>query len=317
MLRVNLLAHLSTGVEVFSMKLIIFSFTFTDLDLRANVILFTKDLTPLPSPELLSDSPWVQKCRHLLQKTTLVTTRQPFKVAMSLDTLRPPTSAELRLLWEPEVLTIQWMYEESRPSTFMSARCCWRAENTAPLVFLACDTLWRKVIPPYKMQPLTHEASFSNANIFLIFLWKKKKAFNQQRTSNRPCSPYDTQASHTCKKCASTMFIYMSSSSLPLPMKHKCSPLAMEPDSKDCFWASSRDFTERANSEGFWSICARGKEHSACHLEAADTSNSSFCADSGFFCPTRSESKWKAVDRCPELYCSAGRQSTTKNRTPS
>lgn len=32
---------------------------------------------------------------------------------------------------------------------------------------------------------------------------------------------------------------------------------------------------------------------------------------------TRSESRWKAVDRCPELYCSAGRQSTTKNRTPS
>lgn len=55
--RVNSFAHLSTGVEVFSMKLIIFSFTFTDLDLRANVILFTRDLTPLPSPELLSDSP--------------------------------------------------------------------------------------------------------------------------------------------------------------------------------------------------------------------------------------------------------------------
>lgn len=32
---------------------------------------------------------------------------------------------------------------------------------------------------------------------------------------------------------------------------------------------------------------------------------------------TRSESKWKAVDRCPALYCSAGRQSTTKKRTPS
>lgn len=32
---------------------------------------------------------------------------------------------------------------------------------------------------------------------------------------------------------------------------------------------------------------------------------------------TRSESRWKAVDRCPELYCSAGRQSTTKKRTPS
>lgn len=65
MLRVILLAHLSTGVEVFSMKLIIFSFTFTDLDLRANVILFTKDLTPLPSPELLSESPWIRKVQTL------------------------------------------------------------------------------------------------------------------------------------------------------------------------------------------------------------------------------------------------------------
>lgn len=53
--------HLSTGVEVFSMKLIIFSFTFTDLDLRANVILLTKDLTPLLSPGLLSDSPCIRK----------------------------------------------------------------------------------------------------------------------------------------------------------------------------------------------------------------------------------------------------------------
>lgn len=51
--------HLSTGVEVFSMKLIIFSFTFTDLDLRANVILLTKDLTPLLSPGLLRDSPCI------------------------------------------------------------------------------------------------------------------------------------------------------------------------------------------------------------------------------------------------------------------
>lgn len=115
-------AHLSTGDEVFSMKLIIFSLTFTDLDLRANVILFTKDLTPFPSPELLSDSPCIQKCKHAFQKAT---------VALSLETLVPPTSAELRLLWDPEVLTIQWMYEESRPSTFMSTRCCWRAKNTA------------------------------------------------------------------------------------------------------------------------------------------------------------------------------------------
>lgn len=40
------------------------------------------------------------------------------------------TSAELRLLWDPDVLTIQWTYEESRPSTFMSTRCCWRAGIT-------------------------------------------------------------------------------------------------------------------------------------------------------------------------------------------
>ena len=39
----------------------------------------------------------------------------------------------------------------------------------------------------------------------------------------------------TCRKWANTMFMYMSSSSLPLPMKHRCSPLAMEPDSNDCF----------------------------------------------------------------------------------
>lgn len=61
----------------------------------------------------------------------------------------------------------------------------------------------------------------------------------------------------TCRKCANTMFMYMSSSSLPLPMKHRCSPLAMDPDSKDCFCVSRRDFTESANSDGFWSICKK------------------------------------------------------------
>lgn len=30
---------------------------------------------------------------------------------------------------------------------------------------------------------------------------------------------------------------------------------------------------------------------------------------------TKLASRWKAVERCPELYCSAGRQSTTKKRT--
>lgn len=50
-------AHLSTGVEVFSMKLIIFSFTLTDFDLSAKVILLTSDLTPLPS--VLFSSPCI------------------------------------------------------------------------------------------------------------------------------------------------------------------------------------------------------------------------------------------------------------------
>lgn len=50
-------AHLSTGVEVFSMKLITFSFTLTDFDLSAKVILLTSDLTPLPS--VLFSSPCI------------------------------------------------------------------------------------------------------------------------------------------------------------------------------------------------------------------------------------------------------------------
>lgn len=40
------------------------------------------------------------------------------------------TSTELRLLWDPEVLTIQWTYTLSGPSTLMSARCCCSAEHT-------------------------------------------------------------------------------------------------------------------------------------------------------------------------------------------
>lgn len=52
-----LLHYLSTGADVFSMKLITFSFTFTDLDFRAKVILLTKDFTPLPSPDPFGDSP--------------------------------------------------------------------------------------------------------------------------------------------------------------------------------------------------------------------------------------------------------------------
>lgn len=56
------------------------------------------------------------------------------------------------------------------------------------------------------------------------------------------------------------MFIYISSSSLPLPMKQRCSPPATEPDSIDCFCASNRDFTDCANSAGFWSICRTNKQ---------------------------------------------------------
>lgn len=51
------MTHLSTGVDVFSMKLITFSFTLTDLVFKATVILFTKDLTPFPSLEPLGESP--------------------------------------------------------------------------------------------------------------------------------------------------------------------------------------------------------------------------------------------------------------------
>lgn len=56
------------------------------------------------------------------------------------------------------------------------------------------------------------------------------------------------------------MFIYISSSSLPLPMKQRCSPPATEPDSIDCFCASNRDFTDCANSDGFWSICGANEK---------------------------------------------------------
>lgn len=51
------MTHLSTGVDVFSIKLITFSFTLTDLVFKATVILFTRDFTPFPSPEPLGESP--------------------------------------------------------------------------------------------------------------------------------------------------------------------------------------------------------------------------------------------------------------------
>lgn len=97
---------------------------------------------------------------------------------------------------------------------------------------------------------------------YSLFFCKRKPLISkdvgkEHRSCRNLCSLELSFSSLTCRKCASTMFMYMSSSSLPLPMKHRCSPLAMEPDSKDCFWASRRDFTERANSEGFWSICEK------------------------------------------------------------
>lgn len=175
-------AHRSTGVEVFSMKLIIFSLTFTDLDLRANVILLTKDLTPLLSPGLLRESPCiVEKTKR---KQQLQRSRNMFK--MYICELGKKnclwgelTSAELRLLWDPDVLTIQCTYEESRPSTFMSTRCCWRAKkkkshkSQVSFQFLPNKTLQfvtRRCRILNVFNPLTHEASFSNADVFFVFL---------------------------------------------------------------------------------------------------------------------------------------------------
>lgn len=66
-LRCEKVSHLSTGVEVFSMKLITFSFTLTDLDLRAKVILLTSDLTPV-----LFSSPCLTDRLHLNSKYTAV-----------------------------------------------------------------------------------------------------------------------------------------------------------------------------------------------------------------------------------------------------
>lgn len=79
--------HLSTGVEVFSMKLIIFSFTFTDFDLRAKVILLTKDLTPLLSP---GESPCPQQ--------TVIEVKKEEHAQREGKSPHPLTSAELRLL---------------------------------------------------------------------------------------------------------------------------------------------------------------------------------------------------------------------------
>lgn len=107
------------------------------------------------------------------------------------------------------------------------------------------------------IHPLTHETTFSDADIFFVFLLKKAKMSVKSAREKIAKSCCFCILSLTCRKWANTMFMYMSSSSLPLPMKHKCSPLAMEPDSKDCFCASKRDFTERANSDGFWSICGK------------------------------------------------------------
>ena len=215
--------YLSTGVEVFSMKLIIFSFTFTDLDLRAKVILFTRDLTPLPSPALPKDSPWRSVERERERKREREKRRDEHK----MDNRHQPqcprqkqgreiqqevnqsttvmwsnreegqfvwsgcgqgvregdgrlTSAELRLLWEPDVLTIQWTYELSSPSTFMSARCCWRAADTRGETRVKPrPTSSEGRQSTLRLHKLTHEAAFRDADVLLVFL----------RTHNNPKSP--------------------------------------------------------------------------------------------------------------------------------
>lgn len=48
------------------MKLITFSFTFTDLVLNATVILLTKDFTPLPSAKPLGESSYNEMKTSLL-----------------------------------------------------------------------------------------------------------------------------------------------------------------------------------------------------------------------------------------------------------
>lgn len=111
------------------------------------------------------------------------------------------------------MLTIQWTYEESRPSTFMSTRCCWRAGITKissvfisykyahclcgqgveikvhrhkktciyylPTHELAYITEERVMTASISLLQtvyfliLTHETSFSDADVFFTFLQQK------------------------------------------------------------------------------------------------------------------------------------------------
>lgn len=80
----------------------------------------------------------------------------------------PLTSAELRLLWDPDVLTIQWTYEESIPSTFMSTRCCWRAGITQIISVKIQNESKGQIWTMFYL--LTHETSFSDADILFVFL---------------------------------------------------------------------------------------------------------------------------------------------------
>lgn len=70
---------------------------------------------------------WLPLCEQTKRKEVTQTGDMMPHGLFVLKSLQLLTSAELRLLWDPDVLTIQWTYEESRPSTVMSTRCFWRA----------------------------------------------------------------------------------------------------------------------------------------------------------------------------------------------
>ena len=59
----------------------------------------------------------------------------------------------------------------------------------------------------------------------------------------------------TWRKLAITMWTYWSSSSRPEPIKQRCSPLAAEPASIDCFWVANNALAAVANSDGACNIC--------------------------------------------------------------
>lgn len=194
---------------------------------------------------------------------------------------------------------------------------------------LVCQVLWRKALPPEKVQPLTHEASFGDADIFFAFL--RKKNFPSAKKEQRPLVPSrHTGFTHLQEMCQHHVHIHVL---LLSPTSHEAQVLSTGNGAR--LQRLLLRLQERLNRKGkFGGVLEhlrRRKRYLSRHLRATDSvgfqvcittwligHGSSFCTDRIRICRlTRSESKWKAVDRCPELYCSAGRQSTTKNRTPS